>query len=309
MAIDRYGFDILAYIEENGARGYTWRELTDALHISGSKVLETRADLLDRGLLLQEGGTVRVSPTGLEELEPYRVQRAVIFAAGFGSRMMPVTLDTPKPLVEVNGVRIIDRLLDALVAKGITDITIIRGYLKEKFDVLLDKYPFLTFRDNDRYETENNISSALIAGEKVDRCYICAGDLLVTDPKIIKRYHYRSDYLASYALETDDWCFDFEKGFAGNYRKGGTYCFNQYEIAYWDAEDSARLREDWKRAYETEGGKDLFWEFVPLVLYHDDYHVEIRQCSKSAIMEIDNLYELAEIDPRYKAYPGLEQAG
>ena len=79
--------------------------------------------------------------------------------------------------------------------------------------------------------------------------------------------------------------------------------FNQYEIAYWDREDSAKLRADFRRAYETEPeGKDLFWEFIPLVLYRDRYRVEIRPCAKSDIMEIDNFYELVELDPSYQNY-------
>lgn len=303
MNLSRYEFDLLAHVAENGPGVYPWRTLTDALALSGATVNAVRAALTGRGLLEASGDRLQVTGAGMKALEPYRVERAVIFAAGFGSRMAPVTLDTPKPLVRVNGVRIIDRLLDALIARDITDITIVRGYRKADFDVLLEKYPFLHFCDNDAYETENNISSALAAGEKIDNCYICAGDLLVTNPKVIRKYHYRSDYLASYAEETDDWCFTFENGFTGSYRKGGVYCFNQYEIAYWNREDSARLRADFRRAYETEeNGKDLFWEFIPLVLYYDSYRVEIRPCAKSDIMEIDNFYELVEIDPSYRDY-------
>lgn len=305
MSIDRYEFEILSLVEEEGKKEYSFRYLADVLNISGSAVLRAKDSLLAQSLLEKDDKNkdlIWITDKGLEALEPYRVKRAVIFAAGFGSRMVPVTLTTPKPLVKVHGVRIIDRLIDAMVAKDITDITIVRGYLKECFDELLTKYPFLNLVDNDLYEKENNISSALAAGDKVDNCYICAGDLLVTNPAIIKKYHYRSNYLASYALETDDWCFDYNNGFATNYRKGGTYCFNQYEIAYWNEEDSRRLRNDWIRARKTEGGHDLFWEFIPLVLYKDDYQVEIRQCDKSDIMEIDNFYELVEIDPTYSSY-------
>lgn len=303
MEITRYEFDLLAHVEEYGKKEYSWRHLTDILSLSGSKVLEVRDSLVKKGCLEMEGDVLAITNDGLDALEPYRVQRAVIFAAGFGSRMVPVTLTTPKPLVKVNGVRIIDRLIDALVAKDINDITIVRGYLKECFDELLDKYPFINFVDNDKYEVENNISSALAAGEKIDRCYICAGDLLVSNPEIIKKYHFRTNYLASYAEETDDWCFEFNKGYTGAYKKGGTYCFNQYEIAYWDEKDSAMLREDFVKAYETEkDGHDLFWEFIPLVLYKDKYQVEIRQCNKSDIMEIDNFSELVEIDQTYKNF-------
>lgn len=77
--------------------------------------------------MLADGG-IEISEKGLKALGPYRVRKAIILATGFGQRLAPVTLDTPKPLVKVNGVRIIDTLLDALVAKGITNITIVRGY-------------------------------------------------------------------------------------------------------------------------------------------------------------------------------------
>ena len=82
-----------------------------------------------------------VTLKGYEVLEPYRVKKAIFLAAGFGSRMVPITLNTPKPLVLVHGKRIIETLLDAVVEAGIEDITIVRGYLGEQFDVLLHKYP------------------------------------------------------------------------------------------------------------------------------------------------------------------------
>ena len=82
----------------------------------------------------------------------YIAERAIILAARFGSRMVPVTLDRPKPLVRVNGVRIIDSIIDSLLEAGINDITIVRGYKKECFDELLEKYPFLSFIDNDLFD-------------------------------------------------------------------------------------------------------------------------------------------------------------
>lgn len=302
LKLDRYQFEVLSYIEEKRNWQYNWRELVDKLRISGAAVNEALTVIKENGLVNNEDGMLSVTDDGFAALEPYKVKRAVIFAAGFGSRMVPVTLTTPKPLVEVNGVRIIDRLIDALVAKDITDITIIRGYLKEKFDILLEKYPFLNFIDNDKYEVENNISSALAAGDKVDGCYICAGDLLLSNPDIIKKYHYSTNYLGSYSLETDDWCFDNVKGMARNYRKGGKYCYNQYEIAYWTHEDCEKLKADWKQAYLREDGKDLFWEVVPLTLFSEHYNVEIRPCDKTDIIEIDNFCELVEIDPSYRNY-------
>ena len=220
-------------------------------------------------------------------------------AAGFGSRMMPATADRPKPLVAVNGIRILDTLLDAIVAVGIQDITIVRGYKKEKFDEIVEKYPFIKFIDNDRYDKENNISSAILALNEIDDCYLCEADLYITNPEIITKYQYASNILGSYSLETDDWSFQLDKdGHIINYQKGNTYCWKYYGISYWTKKDSAQLRKDWSELYETN--KDVFWEEVPLILRKENYGVEIRQCNKSDIMEIDNYYELAQLDPSYK---------
>ena len=71
------------------------------------------AEILAKGWLLKRDDLLEISPSGLKELEPYQVKQAIIMAAGFGSRMLPATKDTPKPLVEVNGRRIIETLLDA----------------------------------------------------------------------------------------------------------------------------------------------------------------------------------------------------
>ena len=74
-------------------------------------------------------------------------------------------------MVAVNGVRILDKLLDALVSVGFKDITLVRGYKKEKFDEILEKYPFINLIDNDIYDISYNISSALAALEHIDQCY------------------------------------------------------------------------------------------------------------------------------------------
>ena len=233
----------------------------------------------------------------------YSADRAIILAAGFGSRMVPVTLDRPKPLVRVHGVRIIDTIIDALVDAGIDDITIVRGYKKECFDELLDKYPFLKFVDNDLYATTNSISSARAAlGQLHGGCYICEADLLIANPDVIRKYHTSSDYLGSYAKETDDWSLQEKDGRAVNYRKGNTNCFNCYGISFWTPEDCDRLREDIESVWNEEGGRDVFYEFVPLVLRKDNYFVKIHECQPGDVVEIDNFHELVALDPSYKAY-------
>lgn len=302
MSLSRYQFELLKFVEKEGNKEYSLRYISDSINISGSFVTQAMEDVVKSGWLQKKGDLLSLTTAGIEALEPYRVKRAVILAAGFGSRMVPVTLDMPKPLVKVNGVRIIDTVLDALLAKGITDITLVRGYKKEMFDVLLEKYPNLKLVDNDIYNQTNNISSTLAVLDQLDECYICEADLMVSNPEIIEKYQFATNYLGSYSLESDDWNFELEDGRAVNYKKGGKYCFNAYGISYWNKADSAKLRADLVRCWNLEGGHDIFWEFVPLHVLKDEYHVEIRQCEKSDIIEIDNFYELIQLDPSYENY-------
>lgn len=301
IIMNRYEFEIMAFLEKNGEKEYAMRMLSDSLKISGTMISKCLDSLSESGLIEKNRGALKITKAGMDALEPYRVKKAVILAAGFGSRMMPATADRPKPLVTVNGVRILDTLLDALVSAGIRNITIVRGYKKERFDELLGKYPFLKLVDNDIYDKTNNISSVMAVLDEIDACYLCEADLYITNPEIITKFQYASNILGAYSLETDDWSFQLDaSGHIINYQKGNTYCYNYYGISYWTKEDCTRLREDFKHVYEKEeGGRDCFWEFIPLVLRKEKYRVEIRQCNKSDIMEIDNYYELAQLDSSY----------
>lgn len=301
MGLNRFEFEILAYMESHGKKKYSVRELGDKLCISGTKILETLERIDTKNYLDHDGDEISVSSLGLSALEPYRAKRAIIVGAGFGSRMMPATADRPKPMVVVNGTRIIDTLLDSLVAIGITDIVIVGGYKIEKLQELLEKYPFLKIIKNTKYEVENNISSAILSREYFEGgCYFCEADLYITNPEIIRKYQYTTNFLGSWALETDDWCFKMEDGHIMEYKKGGAFCYNYYGISYWTDEDSKKLKDDWIDLYNEPDGKQLFWEFPALIQRKDKYKIEIRMCKKEDIMEIDNYYELAQIDSTYK---------
>ena len=157
-------------------------------------------------------GNGAITNIGINALESYRVKRAIFIAAGFGSRLAPITFNTPKPLVRVHGKRIIDSLLDACLEIGINDIYIVRGYLAEQFDQLLYKYPMIKFLENPMYNEANNISSSMIARNMLSNSYVFEADLLLSNPKIIKKYHYTSNFLAIKKDYTNDWCFTVKDG-------------------------------------------------------------------------------------------------
>lgn len=307
MELTRYQFELLTYLEKNGKNHYSERHLSDILTISMNTVNKVLKELFELNYIeLDSSGQLSITEKGLLSLEPYRVRKAIIFAAGFGSRMAPVTLDTPKPLVKVNGVRIIDTLLDALIGKGITNIVIVRGYKKEKFDELLEKYPFIKFVDNELFNVTNNISSAIKAIDFIDRCYICEADLLISNPEIIRKYEFTTNYLGAKVSETDDWCFKKVNGYIEEYGQGGEDCYQAYGISYWNESDSIKLRNDLVKLYNSRAGHEYFWEAAALRIYKKNYKIEIRKCHKQDIIEIDNFSELVMIDSSYADYPGHE---
>ena len=299
--LNRYQFEVMTYIEKNNNLMFNISKLANNTRISRKKVENVLKNLQEDGnVKISDDNIITLTKEGLKQLEPYRVRRAIIMGAGFGSRMMPATKDRPKPMVTVNGKRIIETLLDAMIAVGITDITIVRGYQKEKYDELLTKYPFLNLVDNDDYATTNNISSVMKVLDKIEGgTYLCEADLYITNPAVITKYQYTSNILGSYSLETDDWSFRMQDGHIVDYQQGNTYCYNYYGISYWTADDCTKLRNDWSEIYATDEGKNVFWEIVPLKLRKEKYQVEIRECQKSDIMEIDNYYELATLDQKY----------
>ena len=248
-----------------------------------------------KGLLDEKG----ITQKGKDELENYTVKRAIFMAAGFGSRLKPITINTPKPLVRVNGKRIIDGLIDACLENGIEEIYIVTGYLGEQFEQLLHKYPMIKFINNKIFNEANNISSALCMKDLLENAYVFEADLLISNPKIIEKYHYTSDFLAIKKDETDDWCFEVTDGYITEEKVGGKDCWQMVGISYWDKEAGKKLSQDLKSAFDMPKGKDLYWEQVPLVVFKDKYKVGILECKDEDIVEIDTFEELKALDKSY----------
>lgn len=292
--LTRKQFDILEALAVSDT-AVTQRDLERTTGYSLGTVNRTMKELAELGYV-EEGG---ITNAGINALEPYRAKRAIFIAAGFGSRLVPITLNTPKPLVRVHGKRIIDGLLDACLEAGIEEIYIVRGYLAEQFDQLLYKYPMIRFLENPVYNEANNISSAMVVRYMLSNAYVFEADLLISNPKIIKKYHYTSDFLAIRKDRTDDWCFTVKDGIIVEEKVGGLDCWQMVGISYWNGEDGHKLSVDIKDTYEQPGGKERYWEQVPLVFCKDHYRVEVRECHDADIIEIDTFRELKAIDRTY----------
>ena len=291
----RKQFDILETLIRKGRASQ--RQIKDETGFSLGIVNKTVKELESKGYVDNSG----ITQEGKNVLETYRVKRAVFLAAGFGSRLVPVTLNTPKPLVRVHGIRIIDRLIDACLEAEIEEIYIVRGYLGELFDQLLYQYPMVKFLDNPVYNESNSIGSAMVARNLLSRAYVFEADFLISNPKIIKKYQYTTNFLGIKKQMTDDWCVSVKNGIIQEQKLGGKgdNIWQQVGISYWNEADGNKLCEDIADVFNTPGGKERYWDQVPLVYKKDHYAVEIRECFDEDITEIDTFNELKAIDRTY----------
>lgn len=293
-------FEVLVKIERHQDKKHSQRNLAKSLDVSLGVINKTISELLEMELIQQVGNSMyNVTLKGYAWLEPHKVKKAVFMAAGFGSRMVPVTLNTPKPLIMVHGKRIIETLLDAVVEAGIQDITIVRGYLGEQFDVLLKKYPMIKFLENPLYNEANNISSAYIAKDLLENAYVLESDLVLYNPDLIRKYEYSTNYLGMKVDRTDDWCFYTRKEFISKLAIGGNDCHHMFGISYWTKEDGKKMSADIDKVYRMPGGKEKYWDEVALKECLDNYQIRVRPVHEGDIIEIDTYNELKAIDPIY----------
>lgn len=301
MELSKKEFEMLVYIERYNGEKLSQRRLAAGTGFSLGAVNKLLPLLLERELIdIPETKNVYITKTGLAALEPYRVKRAIFMAAGFGSRLVPITLNTPKALVRIHGKPMIETMLDAVVRAGIAEIYIVRGYLGEQFDVLKKKYPQIMFVENPDYKEANNISSAMKVKDLFGGAYVLDSDLYLQNPDLIRKYEYCASYVGVHMDRTDDWRLVMKNGRVTGMKVGGTNCYHMYDITYWTPEDGEKMARYLPELYESPGGKENYWDNVPLDVYNKDFYIEARECKEGDVIEIDTLSELQELDPVYR---------
>lgn len=293
--INENEFEVLVCLEKE-KRNISQREISKITGLSLGTVNKSYSNLINNGLI---GSNGLITDSGVNTLEPYRVKRAIFLAAGFGSRMVPITLNTPKPLVRVNGKRIIETLLDAVSAAEIPEIVIVTGYLSEQFEILRNKYPNIKLVYNKHYNEMNNISSAYAVKDLFQNAYVMESDLVLYNPNIIRKYEYHSNFLGKKVDVTDDWCFDVKNGIIVKEKQGGYNCYQMYGISYYDDVDGKKITNDLVKVINMPGGKEKYWEQVVLDVCKNNYKIYAKECHDGDIIEIDSFNELKKIDKSY----------
>lgn len=232
----------------------------------------------------------------------HTVKRAIIMAAGLGKRMYPITQTTPKPLVKVNGVRMIDSVIQALHKNGITEIYIVAGYLKEQFYVLEDEYEGLHILENNFYADCNNISSLYVARNYIEDAIILDGDQIIYNDSILDPKFEKSGYNAVWTDEkTDEWLMQVENNKVVSCSRNGGQCgWQLYSISRWTAEDGRKLKKHLEYEFDKKQNRQIYWDDVAMFCHFDKYDLGIMPMKKGDVIEIDNYEELVKIDSTYK---------
>ncbi len=273
----------------------TPRDVAKACHLSLAKTNKHFQALIEEGFLDANYG---LTDTAYNLLEQCRVDNAIIMAAGFGSRFVPLTYESPKGLLEVFGERMVERQIKQLIEASISDITIVVGYLKEKFEYLIDKYGVKLVYSPD-YATKNNLSTLYLVRHLLKNTYILSSDNYMTE-NLYHSYESESWYNSIKANgDTPEWCLMTDKkDRIKKIKIGGHNEWHMYGPVYFTKSFSDAIVPLIEHTYHQPGTDNFFWEDV-LRLHIDTLEMYINRQPPNTVYEFENLEELRMFDQTY----------
>ena len=230
------------------------RILAESTGCSVGAVNKALRQLTEAGYL---DGQAQLTEKGKKEVRGKMPKSAIILAAGFGMRMVPINTSTPKALLEVNGEPLIERTIRQLHEAGITNITVVVGFMKEQFEYLIDEYG-VDLAVNSEYAARNNLHSLAYVAGRIDNSYIIPCDIWCAVNPYSRTEPY-SWYMVSDKMDEDSTVrvnrkrelVTIPEKEAGNAMIG---------ITYLTGREAAVVRENLRKMDTDEDFDDEFWE-------------------------------------------------
>lgn len=222
--------------------------------------------------------------------------KAIILAAGMGTRLRPLTSDTPKALVKVNGKPMAEQQIEFLLEKGIEDITILTGYLHEKFDYLKEKYGVRLIH-NDKYAEYNNIYTMFLVKDLLPGSYVLEGDVFMNNNVLetgLETSMYfsnlREEFKNEWVLKTD------ESGKVVEIEvRDGENDYIMSGISYWSESDGEFISGKLNEIIKSEDFKDLYWDDV-VKQNINEMNIHVRKLLPIDSFEIDSVEDLKKVE-------------
>lgn len=278
--------DILKTIIDNHCKSQ--REIVRLSGYSLGKVNDSVKYLIENGYL-KDGFSITSKANILMEIS--KPNNAIILAAGYGMRMIPINNEVPKGLLEVHGEPLIERIIKQLHEVNIHNIYIVVGFMKESYEYLIDEYGVKLIY-NSLYSKRNNLFSLYCTKEHINMSYIVPCDVWCENNP------FSSFEFNSWYMMTDE--LTLESDFKVNKKRGVSYIGSNDKgnkvigISYIDENDSNTLRGKLEEYVDNEKYNNSFWE--ECFISDKKFALPPKILSSKNVFEINTIENLRELD-------------
>lgn len=264
---------------------------------------DVRLSVEKNGWVSCANGTISVTQAGYNELAPYKVDNAIIMAAGRSRRCMPLSNYLPKGLFEIKGDTMVERQIKQLHDAGVQNIILVAGYLKEQYHKLEGKYKNLIIIDNDEWEDKNNLFSLWVARDYLKNSYICCSDNYFAH-NVFRDYVYDSYYACKYS---DDFCDEYcvksldKNGYMTKVKKGGEKAWYTIGEAFFSESFSEKFKELLTEELYDPELKYMLWDDFQ-IRHIDVLKMKIKHYADDECKEFDTNEDILQFYPQFKDF-------
>ncbi len=294
--MDLLELKVLAYAKKNNSADEN--RISGRYSVPADDVIKAVHKLQAKGFLTEQK---TITNPGIYEISAYKVDNAVIMAAGESRRCLPLSKILPKGLFTVKGEILIEREIRQLHEAGISQVIVVTGYMADQFEYLKEKYG-VTLVMNEDYHTKNNVSSIYAARQYLGNSYICCADNYYTE-NIFSEYEFESFYTCEYTKDyADEYCItENSSGYIESIKRGGEEQWYTVGANFWTRDFSKTLAGLLTKEY---GNPEIDKMLI------DDYHIRhfsklpvtAKKMKEGAVLEFDTLAEFEAFDPDFKTF-------